>query len=159
MFARVGVVSTVKNILFVMADQWRFDYLSCAGHPHLDTPNLDKLASRGVRFDRAFCSSPVCGPSRASFYTGRTVFSHGATWNLVPLPVSEHTIGDYLKDSGYTTAVVGKTHMIPNTEGMARLGLTPDTEIGMRIASAGFEPYERDDGLHPSPLLLSLIHI
>ena len=146
-------MSTVKNILFVMADQWRFDYLSCYGHPHLDTPNLDKLASRGVRFDRAYAPSPVCGPSRASFYTGRNAFSHGATWNLVPLPVSELTIGDYLADSGYTTAVVGKTHMLPDTEGMARLGLTPDTEIGMRVAHAGFEPYERDDGLHPTPLL------
>ena len=86
----------IKNILFIMADQLRWDYLSCYGHPHLHTPNIDRLAERGVRFDKAFVQSPVCGPSRASFYTGRTVFSHGSTWNRVPLPIGELTLGDYL---------------------------------------------------------------
>ncbi|MCB1407096.1 MAG: alkaline phosphatase family protein [Rhodobacteraceae bacterium] len=143
----------VKNILFVMADQLRWDHLSCYGHPHLHTPNLDRLARKGVRFDRAYVQSPVCGPSRASCYTGRTAFSHGATWNRVPLPIGEMTLGDYLRPLGVTTAVVGKTHMMPDTEGMARLGLTRDTEIGVRVSQPGFDPYERDDGLHPTPLL------
>ncbi|WP_035898216.1 alkaline phosphatase family protein [Labrenzia sp. DG1229] len=143
----------IKNILFIMADQLRWDYLSCYGHPHLKTPNIDRLAERGVRFDRAYVQSPVCGPSRASFYTGRTVFSHGATWNLVPLPIGELTLGDYLRPSGVTTAVVGKTHMIPDREGMARLGLNGSTDIGCLVSQPGFDPYERDDGLHPDPLL------
>lgn len=143
----------VKNILFIMADQLRWDYLSCYGHPHLHTPHLDQLASRGVRFDRAYVQSPVCGPSRASYYTGRTAFSHGATWNQVPLPIGELTMGDYLRPLGMRTAVVGKTHMKPDFAGMARLGLTPDTEIGMVISQPGFDPYERDDGLHPDGLL------
>ena len=146
-------MTKIKNILFVMADQLRWDYLSCYGHPHLDTPNIDKLAARGVRFDRAYVQSPVCGPSRASTYTGRTVFSHGATWNRVPLPVGELTLGDYLRPQGVTTAVVGKTHMVPDREGMARLGLNPRTELGIAISQPGFDPYERDDGLHPTPLL------
>jgi len=107
-------MSTVKNILYIMADQLRWDYLSCYGHPHLHTPHIDKLAARGVRFDRAYVQSPVCGPSRASSYTGRTVFSHGSTWNGVPLPVGEWTLGDYLRPAGVTTAVVGKTHMTPD---------------------------------------------
>lgn len=143
----------IKNILFIMADQLRWDYLSCYGHPHLHTPNIDRLAKKGVRFDRAFVQSPVCGPSRASFYTGRTVFSHGATWNRVPLPIGELAVGDYLCPLGVTTAVVGKTHMVPDQMGMARLGLNRSTEIGMRISQPGFDPYERDDGLHPTPLL------
>ena len=143
----------VKNILFIMADQLRFDYLSCYGHPHLKTPNIDRLAARGVRFDRAYVQSPVCGPSRASFYTGRTVFSHGATWNRVPLPIGELTLGDYLRPIGVRTAVVGKTHMMPDKEGMARLGLNEETEIGCLISQPGFDAYERDDGLHPTPLL------
>ncbi|PJE38666.1 phosphonate monoester hydrolase [Pseudooceanicola lipolyticus] len=146
-------MSMIKNILFIMADQLRWDYLSCYGHPHLHTPNIDKLAARGVRFDRAYVQSPVCGPSRASCYTGRTVFSHGATWNRVPLPVGELTLGDYLRPLGVRTAVVGKTHMVPDREGMARLGLNPTTELGMIISQPGFDPYERDDGLHPTPLL------
>lgn len=140
----------IKNILFIMADQLRWDYLSCYGHPHLDTPNIDKLAAKGVRFDRAYVQSPVCGPSRASFYTGRTVFSHGSTWNKVPLPIGELTLGDYLRPLGVTTAVVGKTHMTPDKEGMARLGLTMETELGCLIGEPGFDPYERDDGLHPT---------
>jgi len=146
-------MARVRNILFIMADQLRWDYLSCYGHPTLETPNIDALAARGVRFDRAYVQSPVCGPSRASFYTGRTVFSHGATWNQVPLPIGELTIGDYLRPLGMRSAVVGKTHMKPDVEGMARLGLTRDTDIGMIIAEAGFEPFEHDDGLNPDGVL------
>ena len=141
----------VRNILFVMADQLRADYLSCYGHPHLETPNLDGLARRGVRFERAYVQSPVCGPSRMSFYTGRTAFSHGATWNFVPLPVGEVTLGDYLGARGIRTALVGKTHMIPDLDGMERVGLSPGTERGLILSECGFEPYERDDGEHPHP--------
>lgn len=146
-------MSTVKNILFIMTDQLRWDYLSCYGHPHLHTPHIDRLAEKGVRFDKAYVQSPVCGPSRASAYTGRTVFSHGSTWNHVPLPIGEWTLGDYLKPAGMRTAVVGKTHMIADDEGMARLGLNRSTDIGMLISQAGFDPYERDDGLHPTEIL------
>jgi arylsulfatase A-like enzyme len=146
-------MANVKNILFIMADQLRWDFLSCYGHPHLDTPNIDRLAGKGVRFDRAYVQSPVCGPSRASCYTGRTVFSHGSTWNRVPLPIGELTLGDYLRPAGVTTAVVGKTHMVPDEEGMARLGLNKSTDIGVKISQPGFDPYERDDGLHPTKLL------
>ena len=60
---------TIKNILFIMADQLRWDYLSCNGHPHLKTSNIDKLASKGINFQNAFVQSPICGPSRACFYT------------------------------------------------------------------------------------------
>ena len=51
----------VKNILFIMADQLRWDYLSCYGHPHLKTSNIDSLAKKGVQFESAFVQSPVCG--------------------------------------------------------------------------------------------------
>ena len=64
-----------KNILFVMYDQLRADYLGCYGHPTIDTPTFDALAGKGVRFTRAYCQSPVCGPSRMSFYSGRYVSS------------------------------------------------------------------------------------
>ena len=80
-------MAKVRNILFVMSDQLRADYLSCYGHPHIETPNIDSLAKRGVKFDRAYVQAPVCGPSRMSYYTGRYPFIHGASWNFVPLPV------------------------------------------------------------------------
>jgi arylsulfatase A-like enzyme len=142
------VTQKVKNILFIMCDQLRFDYLSCAGHPTLQTPNIDALAARGVRFTRAYVQSPVCGASRMSFYTGRYVSSHGASWNGFPLKVGEMTLGDYLRPLGVDTVLVGKTHMEPDVEGMQRLGIDPESIIGVRVSECGFDPYERDDGLH-----------
>lgn len=137
-----------RNVLFIMCDQLRFDYLSCAGHPTLKTPAIDALAARGVRFTRAYVQSPVCGASRMSFYTGRYVQSHGATWNGVPLKVGEMTLGDYLRPHGVNAVLVGKTHMRADTEGMERLGIDPESIIGVRVAECGFDPFERDDGLH-----------
>ncbi len=142
-------MATVRNVLFIMCDQLRADYLSCYGHPKLDTPNIDLLAARGVRFERAYVQAPVCGPSRMSFYTGRYVASHGATWNFVPLPIGERTLGDYLRPHGIRTAVVGKTHVAADLEGLGRLGLDAASGLGLLLAEGGFEPYERDDGLHP----------
>ncbi len=138
----------IRNILFIMCDQLRWDYLSCYGHPTLATPHIDGLAARGVRFSRAYVQSPVCGASRMSFYTGRYVSSHGASWNGVPLKVGETTLGDYLRPLGVQTVLVGKTHMRADREGMERLGIDPGSIIGVRVAECGFDPYERDDGLH-----------
>ncbi len=138
-----------KNILFIMFDQLRWDYLSCAGHPHLHTPHIDALAEDGVRFSRAYVQSPVCGASRMSFYTGRYVHSHGATWNRVPLKVGERTIGDHLRGAGMDCWLVGKTHMKADDEGMALLGIDPASQIGMRVEQCGFDVWERDDGLRP----------
>jgi arylsulfatase A-like enzyme len=135
------------NILFVMYDQLRFDYLSCAGHPHLETPNFDRVAARGVRFTNAYVQSPVCGASRMSFYTGRYVSSHGAQWNGFPLRVGEHTLGDHLRKAGMDCWLIGKTHMKVDAEGMTRLGLAPDSVIGARQAECGFDVWIRDDGL------------
>jgi arylsulfatase A-like enzyme len=142
------VTRRIRNILFIMCDQLRWDYLSCYGHPRLATPNIDALAARGVRFTRAYVQSPVCGASRMSFYTGRYVASHGATWNGVPLKVGEMTLGDYLRPLGVETVLVGKTHMKADAEGMERLGIDPNSIIGVRVSECGFDPFERDDGLH-----------
>ena len=139
-----------RNVLFIMCDQLRFDYLSCAGHKRLETPNIDRLASRGVRFTNAYVQSTVCGPSRMSAYTGRYVRSHGSTHNGVPLRVGEPTLGDHLREVGVRSALIGKTHMTADEEGMERLGIDRDSIIGVRVAECGFEPFERDDGLHPS---------
>ncbi|MDO6478458.1 alkaline phosphatase family protein [Shimia thalassica] len=138
-----------KNVLFIMCDQLRWDYLSCTGHPHLHTPHIDRLAERGVLFDRTYVQSPICGPSRMSFYTGRYASSHGSTWNNIPLKVGEMTLGDHLRPLGVRTALCGKTHMTADVEGMRRLGLAPDSTIGALVSECGFEPYEREDGLHP----------
>ena len=111
------------NILFIMCDQLRFDYLSCYGHKNLNTPNIDKLAGKGVRFTHAYCSAPLCGPSRASFYSGRSMSSHGVMGNDDALRLDEKMIADYLNPMGYRTAVVGKTHSHKNLKELKALGL------------------------------------
>jgi arylsulfatase A-like enzyme len=142
-------LSQSRNILFIMCDQLRYDYLSCMGHPFIQTPHIDALAGRGVLFDQAFCNAPNCGPSRMSFYTGRYPLSHGASYNRFPLRVDEMTLGDYLRPQGIRTALVGKTHMNPDEAGMRRLGVDPASSLGVLVSQCGFEPYERDDGVHP----------
>lgn len=139
----------IRNVLFIMADQLRADYLSCYGHPTLKTPNIDRLAARGVKFERAYVQSPVCGPSRMSFYTGRYISTHGATWNNVPLSISEWGIGDHLRPLNVRCGIIGKTHMRADAEGFDRLGVNASLAKGLLAAECGFEPIARDDGLHP----------
>lgn len=143
-------MARAKNVLWIMCDQLRYDYLGCTGHPTLKTPNIDAMARRGVLFSKAYVQSPICGPSRMSFYTGRYMRSHGSHWNGWPLRVGEPTLGDHLKRIGVRNVLVGKTHMAPDLEGMKALGIPPESVIGVHVAECGFEPYERDDGLHPT---------
>ena len=119
-----GKQGPIRNVLFIMADQFRWDYMGCAGHPTLSTPALDGLARRGVRFTNAYVQSAICGPSRMSFYSGLYMANHGATLNGVPLPVGTKTLGDYLRPMGVRTALAGKTHMSADKSGIERLGLT-----------------------------------
>lgn len=138
------------NVLWIMADQLRWDYLSCYGARHIKTPNLDWLASQGVRFNRTYVQSPICGPSRMSFYTGRYVRSHGSTWNGFPLRIGEPTLGEHLRELNVKCSLVGKTHMTPDMEGMQRLGITPESTIGALLSECGFDVFVRDDGTNAS---------
>ena len=137
-----------RNVLFIMADQLRWDHLGCAGHPYLKTPNIDALARRGVRFANAFVNSGVCGPSRMSYYTGRYPISHGATWNRVPLSVGEVTLGEMLRGGGRSLALAGKTHVMPDHAGIARLHLEGGSELAALLERGGFEEIDRYDGHH-----------
>ena len=140
-------MAEARNILFIMCDQLRWDYLSCYGHPTLKTPNIDALAKRGVQFDRAFVQSASCGPSRMSFYTGRYVNSHRAFGNFVPLPLDERTMGDYLRPLGLRVAVDGKTHAEADVASLRLRGIDPASREGVLASEAGFEPYDRHDGV------------
>lgn len=143
---------TIRNVLFVMCDQLRWDHLSCAGHPHLHTPNLDALAARGVRFSQAYVQSGICGPSRMSFYTGRYVSSHGATHNRVPLSLGEVTLGWHLREAGRTLALAGKTHVLPDARGLGRLGLEDgQSELAVLLREGFFTAVDRHDGHHAEP--------
>lgn len=132
-----------------MCDQLRADHLSCAGHPHLQTPAIDGLARRGVLFPRAYVQSGVCGPSRMSYYTGRYMFSHGATWNRVPLSFREKTIGDFLRPAGIRVALAGKTHVLPDVDGLERAGIEGGSALAALMRAGGFEEFDRYDGHSP----------
>lgn len=137
----------IKNVLFIMCDQLRADHLSCyEPNSILQTPHLDRLAKLGCRFDHAYVNSAVCGPSRASYYTGRHPLSHRVSWNRVPHPIDELYLGDYLAEHGRDCYLLGKTHHVPDPTGLkaARFQLAADGEE--RFWQGGFKEIERYDG-------------
>ena len=73
--------SAQPNLLFIICDQLRADYLGFAGHPVVQTPNIDRIADRAVVFDKAYVSNPVCMPNRSTIMTGRMPSAHGVIFN------------------------------------------------------------------------------
>jgi len=99
------------NIVFLFSDQQRWDTCGCYGQPMDTTPNLDRLAAEGVRFENAFTCQPVCGPARACIQTGKYATEVQCHTNHCLLPLDERTIAHHLTDSGYDTAYIGKWHL------------------------------------------------
>lgn len=110
------------NFLIVMTDQHRADWLGCAGHPVLRTPHIDALAARGARFTDFNVASPVCMPNRASILTGRYPSVHGLRHNGLHLPMSANTFVDVMRDGGYWTGLIGKSHIQPMTDIAPNMG-------------------------------------
>src|SRR5580700_5751717 len=102
------------NVLWICADDHAAYVIGAYGNHRAHTPNLDRLAASGMRFDRAFCSSPVCTAARDSFITGRYPRTIGVTELRTPLPESERTLAHVLKRAGYETAAIGKMHFNSN---------------------------------------------
>lgn len=124
------------NFLFIITDQHRADHLGCYGNPIIRTPNIDGLARNGRRFERFYVANPICMPNRASIMTGRMCSVHGARHNGIPLSRDHTTFVELLRDAGYRTGLIGKSHLQSFT------GL-PATNI-----------YQQVEGLHtPSPHL------
>ena len=99
-----------RNILFLMTDQHRADHMSCAGNEVLKTPNLDRLASEGVRFTNAYCANPMCMPNRASIFTGCYPNVHGVRSNGINLPTTIETFVESMRKKGFITSKIGKPH-------------------------------------------------
>ncbi len=99
------------NILFLFSDQQRWDTCGCYGQSLDVTPNLDRMAQEGVRFDHAFTCQPVCGPARSSIQTGKYPAEIGCHTNHRMLPLNEKTIAHYLANRGYEVAYIGKWHL------------------------------------------------
>jgi len=98
------------NLLFIMSDEHSRRVLKCYGHDMIQTPNLDRLAARGVRFSDAYCNSPICVPSRASFHTGD--YPHRIRFwdNAMPYDGSIASWGHRLRAAGHRAAAIGKLH-------------------------------------------------
>ena len=104
------------NIVFIIADDLRYDLLGCNGHPHVRTPNIDRLAAEGANFTQAFATTPLCSPSRASFLTGLHTHQHHIVNNDGQgLHVLSHRLMTFPRilreEADYETAYIGKWHM------------------------------------------------
>jgi arylsulfatase A-like enzyme len=117
-------------ILFI-TDQHRADFLGCYGHPVVRTPHIDSIAARGVAFDKFYVASPVCMPNRASLMTGRMPSVHGVRSNGIPLSLDAVTFVDLLRDAGYATALIGKSHL-QNFTGRPPYAKPPAAQPGYR---------------------------
>ena len=145
--------NTVKrpNVLFIMDDQHRFDYLGCAGAGFVSTPNIDRLAARGVRFANCCTNAPLCVPARIGLAAGIQPANLGSLNNQSFLPQSAPTHYQHFRDAGYRVACVGKLDLAK-----------PDSYNGERgdrpcVFSWGFTHPEEDEGKmhagnHPTPL-------
>ncbi len=125
------------NVVVFLTDQQRWDTVGCYGQSLDVTPNMDRLAAEGVRFERAFTCQPVCGPARASFQTGKYATEVGCFRNSIALPLGEKTIAHWLSDAGYEVGYIGKWHLA------STLGL-PDQPIVNHLVSP--IPLERRGG-------------
>jgi choline-sulfatase len=101
-----------KNVLLLMSDQHKHRCLSIDDEPVAKTPSLDALARTSVRFDSAYCTNPVCVPSRASLLTGLYTHNHRTWNNATPWPFEHKTIAHYFSRAGYMSALVGKMHFV-----------------------------------------------
>lgn len=132
------------NVVWICADDFTPSMCGAYGNTIVRTPNLDRLAAGGIRFDRAFCTCPLSTPSRQSFWTGRFPRSIGVTLSPTPLPNDEVTLPTMLREAGYEVAAFGKTHFYaprPHEfdvcfdwsqwqEWQATLRRTPSAELG-----------------------------
>ncbi len=107
---------TQPNLVFILVDDQRNDTLGCAGHEVIKTPNIDRLAAGGVRFERAFVNSSICMASRATIFTGLTETGHGYTggkWPAIPVQAMDvdTSFPVALRKAGYRTGFYGKQHV------------------------------------------------
>lgn len=103
------------NIILIISDQFRSDCIGALGQNPMNlTPNLDRMASRGVLFSSAFCNQPVCAPARGTIFTGQYPSKHGVWRNGIGLPKNATTIAGILRQQGYSANYIGKWHLAPS---------------------------------------------
>ena len=136
------------RVVLVMTDTQRTDMLGCYGNAGMSTPRLDRLASQGVRFERAYTCQPVCGPARSALFTGTYPHTNGSWGNSMPLGDNVKTVGQRLRDSGALAAYIGKWHLDGGDYfGLGRCpeGWDPEYWYDMRCYLEELSPQDRRD--------------
>ena len=100
-----------RQVIFLMTDTTRKDMLGCYGDPRMKTPNLDRLAREGIRYENAYSCQPVCGPARSAIFTGTFPHTNGMVTNSVAMGDNVKTIGQRLQDAGIHCGYIGKWHL------------------------------------------------
>lgn len=113
-----------RQAILIVTDTQRWDMLSCYRETGLRTPNLDRLAAGGIRFERAYTCQPVCGPARAAMFTGTWPHTNGSLGNNMPLGADTLTLGQRLRNAGLRAGYIGKWHL--DAGGYFGLGRCPD---------------------------------
>lgn len=113
------------NILFIMTDDHGYQAISCYGSRINKTPNIDRLAQKGVRFTQAFCTNSICAPSRAVLLTGKYSHLNGVIDNKVTFDGSQQTFPKLLQQAGYETALFGKWHLKSDPTGFDYWNILP----------------------------------
>ena len=140
---------SAPNILLIMTDQHRWDYLGCCGAGFVDTPNIDRLAARGIRFSNAFTNAPVCAPSRIGLASGMHPARIGTLSNNSYLPSQFPTYYQRLRDGGYRVGCVGKLDLAKpdkyngrygDRPAVYRWGFTHPEEVEGKMHAAQGEP-------------------
>ncbi|MBI2299555.1 MAG: sulfatase-like hydrolase/transferase [Armatimonadetes bacterium] len=139
-------MGTPCQVILLMTDTQRTDMLGCYGNAAMHTPHLDRFASQGVRFDRAYTCQPVCGPARAAMFTGTFPHSNGMWGNSMALGDNVKTLGQRVHDQGIHTAYIGKWHLDGGDYfGLGRCpdGWDPDYWYDMRCYLEELSPEDR----------------
>lgn len=140
---------TKPNFVFFLTDDQRWDAMSCAGNEILDTPHVDRIASEGVRFENMFVTTSLCGPSRASFLTGKYAHNHGVRVNGGELSPDQKTFPEWLEEAGYETAFIGKWHNKDLGKGRGfdyTFGFEGQGRYHDPVISENFGPHEEYEG-------------
>ena len=113
------------NILFIMSDAHATQAVSAYGSPLIQTPNIDRIAEEGIRFDRVYCTNAICAPSRASILSGLLSHHHGVVDNVAPLDRNTPTFPQIFQQNGYQTGLFGKWHLKSEPIGFDRWAVLP----------------------------------
>jgi len=131
-------VALRPNILFLLSDDHSYPYLGCYGNKDVQTPNLDRFAEQGMRFDRMFVGCPQCVPSRATLMTGRSAVAVRMVRFTSPLPAELPALPDLLRKGGYFTGVGGRHYHL---DGPSGIGPHACPEIDAAIKKHGLRTF------------------